>query len=164
MTSEVIPPPVVWAQRKDILMVTIQVPDCVDPVIKLDADKLFFKAVGGDLKHYEISMEFLEDVDTDKSRYKVLPRQIEFYLRKKTEGPFWKRLLKTDVKAHWLKVDFQRWKDEDDSDDDEFDRAQNLDEMMRQMGGLGSVEKPDMDDLDMDGEDSDDEQLPDLED
>lgn len=162
MENEPIPPPVVWAQRKDLLIVTIQVTDCKNPTIKIEKDKLDFSGVGGENKHYHISIELFDEIDPENSRYRVLPRQIEFYLTKKDKGPFWKRLLKTETKAHWLKVDFSRWKDEDDSDSDEFERGQNLDEMMREMGGLSSGEKPDLDDLDED-EDSDDAALPDLE-
>ena len=39
-------------------------------------------------------------------------------LIKANPGPFWKRLLKSQQKYHWLKVDFNKWKDEDDSDDE----------------------------------------------
>ena len=28
------------------------------------------------------------------------------------EGPYWERLLAEKTKAHWLKIDFTRWKDE----------------------------------------------------
>lgn len=34
-------------------------------------------------------------------------------------GPYWERLLKEKTKQHWLKIDFNKWKDEDDSDDEE---------------------------------------------
>jgi hypothetical protein len=32
------------------------------------------------------------------------------------EGPYWDRLLKDSAKQHWLKIDFSKWKDEDDSE------------------------------------------------
>jgi hypothetical protein len=41
---------------------------------------------------------------------------IEFALEKKETGPFWERLLKEKTKYHWLKTDFNKWKDEDESD------------------------------------------------
>ena len=44
-------------------------------------------------------------------------RGAEFVLIKAEQG-FWKRLLKEDTKYHWLKVDFNKWKDEDDSEDE----------------------------------------------
>lgn len=43
---------------------------------------------------------------------------IEFALEKKEEGPYWERLLKDKTKQHWLKIDFNKWKNEDDSDDE----------------------------------------------
>ena len=43
---------------------------------------------------------------------------IEFALHRKEEGPYWERLLKDKTKQHWLKVDFAKWKDEDESDDE----------------------------------------------
>ncbi len=46
-------------------------------------------------------------------------RVIEFALEKKESGPFWERLLKEKNKFHWLKTDFNKWKDEDESDDEE---------------------------------------------
>ena len=46
-------------------------------------------------------------------------RVIEFALEKKDgEGPYWKRLVKEEKKQHWLKVDFNKWRDEDESDDE----------------------------------------------
>lgn len=49
----------------------------------------------------------------------VRDRVIEFVLKKKNEEePFWPRLTNEKVKHHWLKVDFNKWKDEDDSEDE----------------------------------------------
>lgn len=46
-------------------------------------------------------------------------RCIEFALEKKEDGPYWDRLLKDKTKRHWLKIDFNKWKDEDESDDED---------------------------------------------
>merc|ERR1712227_592013 len=110
---------------------------------------------------------------TEKTKYAVRDRVIEFALEKKDgEGPYWKRLVKEEKKQHWLKVDFNKWRDEDESDD-EAGGGQDLEQMMSQMGGLGGgmagmpgspggkMERPSLDDLDAE-EDSDDEELPDL--
>ena len=53
-----------------------------------------------------------------KSKYAVRPRMIEFALMKKEEGPYWDRLLKVKTKQHWLKIDFNKWKNEDSDDED----------------------------------------------
>ncbi|KAK2586894.1 hypothetical protein KPH14_009831 [Odynerus spinipes] len=135
------PPPVMWAQRRNILFVTICLEDCKDPILKVEPETLYFK--GG--------------------------RTLELVLFKKVEGPYWPRLTKEKTKAHWLKSDFNKWKDEDDSEDEgDFDGGNcELEDMMRHMGGLGGSgdSKPNFDDLgdDVDEVDSDDEALPDLE-
>lgn len=43
---------------------------------------------------------------------------IQYVLPKKEAGPFWPRLLKQEKKVPWVKVDFEKWKDEDESDDE----------------------------------------------
>ena len=53
-----------------------------------------------------------------KSKFAVRDRVIEFALEKAEEGPYWDRLTKDKTKQHWLKVDFNKWKDEDDSEDE----------------------------------------------
>jgi prostaglandin-E synthase len=66
------------------------------------------------------------------------------HLLQAEEGPYWARLLADKTKAHWLKVDFGKWKDEDDSDAEGEGGAPgggggggDLEEMMKNMGGLG---------------------------
>ena len=80
-------------------------------------------------------MSLLKEIDPEKTKYQVRPRCIEFALEKAEEGPYWERLLKDKTKQHWLKVDFQKWKDEDDSDEEAG--GGDLEDMMRNMGGLG---------------------------
>merc|ERR1711902_436998 len=105
------------------------------------------------------------EIDKEKSKFAVRDRVIEFALEKKDSGPYWKRLVKEEQKQHWLKVDFNKWRDEDESDD-EAGGGQDLEQMMSQMGGMagmpggggGKMERPSLDDLDAE-EDSDDEEL-----
>ena len=56
---------------------------------------------------------------------------IEFALEKKELGPYWKRLVKEGTKQHWLKVDFNKWKDEDESDDEAGGGEQDLEQVSR---------------------------------
>merc|ERR1711992_98781 len=137
MADKKIPPPgCVWAQRPKHIILAICLTDVKDPVIKVETKKLYFKGVGGtDNKEHEVEMEFFKEIDVEKSKYAVRPREINFILEKVEEGPYWDRLLATKVKQPWLRIDFKNWKDEDD--DEEEGQGQDLEEMMRQMGGLG---------------------------
>ena len=47
------------------------------------------------------------------SRFAVRPRVVEFKLEK-SDIFWWDRLLKDNARQHWLRVDFQNWKDEED--------------------------------------------------
>ncbi|XP_043471325.1 prostaglandin E synthase 3 [Leptopilina heterotoma] len=174
MTQEgqVTPPPVLWAQRNSVLYVTICLEDCANPTVKVEPEKLFFKGVGGtDKKVHEVTINFYKEIDPTKTIEKPQGRIFEFVLAKKEEGPYWPRLTKENNKFHWLKSDFNKWKDEDDSEDEETGGGagrQDLEEMMRQMGGLSGAgdSKPNFDSLDLgdvdDEGDSDDESLPEL--
>jgi prostaglandin-E synthase len=63
-----------------------------------------------------------------KSKFAVRERVIEFALEKKEPG-FWERLLSEKAKYHWLKTDFNKWKDEDESDDEEGGGGQDIEEV-----------------------------------
>lgn len=74
---------------------------------------------GADDKTYEIKLELFGEVKPDDSKYQVRGRNVEFVLIKADpETPYWSRLLKENKKYHWLKIDFGKWKDEDESDDE----------------------------------------------
>lgn len=155
-------PAVFWAQRRNVVYVNIALEDCKNPVVKLEKDKLYFRGAGGvDKQDHEANLEFFQEIKPEESKYVTRGRGTEFVLVKADEGPFWKRLLKEDKKFHWLKVDFNKWKDEDDSDDEAGGDGTDFEEMMRKMGGLKSG-GADLGDLDNEA-DSDDEELPDLE-
>ncbi|KAG8182297.1 hypothetical protein JTE90_011115 [Oedothorax gibbosus] len=153
------PPPVFWAQRKNLLYVKIQVEDCQKPTIKVEKDKVYFKGSGGtDKKSYEVTLELFKEIKPEESKYSVKGIATEFVLIK-AEEKFWSRLLKDDKKFHWLKVDFNKWKDEDDSEEEV--EGTDFEEMMRKMGGVNDG-SGDMN-FDDGAVDSDDEELPDLE-
>jgi len=162
-TGGVVQPPVEWAQRKDVIYITVGVEDCKEPQIDLADDKFHFRGRGGpEQREFDCVIEFYKEVDSGKARRIPSGRNIQYVIPKKEVGPFWPRLLKSDKKVHWVKIDFNKWKDEDEMSEDEGGATKfDFNDMMGQMGGMGGLGgKPDLDDL----EDSDNEELPDLED
>jgi len=157
--SSIVRPPVEWAQRKDVLLVTVKVEDCLEPKYEFTDDALHVTGTGGrDKRPFDGSIQFYKEIDPSKARLIPSDRCVHFVIPKKESGPFWPRLLKSDKKVHWLKVDFDKWRDEDELSD--FDESNfDLNDMMGKMGGFGDG-KPALDDLD----DSDEGELPDLED
>merc|ERR1711935_74388 len=143
MAAAPVKPQVLWAQRPKIVFLTVNVADLKDPEIKVEKDSLYLKGVAAaDKLTYEVTLKFLKEIDPETTKYQVRPRCIEFALEKKEEGPYWERLLADKTKQHWLRVDFSKWKEEDDSDNEGAGGAGgegggDLEEMMKNMGGLG---------------------------
>lgn len=124
-------------------------------------------------------MNFYKKINPDKVVSKNSGRCIEFIITKADlKSEYWPSLVSDKKKPHYLKVDFNKWKDEGSDDEegqepgfnDGFGGMGNFNDLMAGMGGgmggmpgMGGMDgKPSFDDLE-DEEDSDDEQIPDLE-
>jgi prostaglandin-E synthase len=150
-----------WAQRQNTIFLTICLEDCKNPTLNIETDKIYFKGVGGtDKKEHEVTINLYKEIDPESSAKAVRGRNIEMVLKKK-EGftTYWPQLTKDKQKYHWLKVDFNRWKDEDSEDEAQ---ENDLEEALKSLGGLsGDGDKPSFDDMDGGGStDSDDEEIP----
>jgi len=178
------PPLVYWAQRRNLIYLNIALEDTKNPTIKIEEDKVYFHGVGGtEMKEHEVTIELSEPISVEESRHIARQRNIEFVLIKKTEQ-YWTHLLKDKTRVHWLKVDFNKWRDEDESDE-EADQAGgsagmggmggamgggppgagnfDFEELMAKMGSNGGMAGQDFNVDDNNEEDSDDEALPGLE-
>jgi len=156
-----------WAQRDDVAFITFRVCDCKDAAVEFQAQSVNFTGTASK-QEYAVTVELFDEIDPEKSTWVKEGRGVFCTLTKKTQC-FWPRLLKEKRKQHWLSVDFQRWRDEDDSSNDEAGPAAGEEpdfmKMMNQMGG-GDGGMPSMDgigDDDSDDVDSDDEDIPTLE-
>lgn len=134
-------PQVTWAQRESFLFITIVVDDSKIDDLTADANKLHF-AGSSNLEKYETTLNFFDEIDGDSVKRNVSnTRVIELTVEKK-EPKWWPRLLK-EKKVHWLKVDFGKWKDEDDEEAEEAAGAAglgngfDLNQYMSTLGGAG---------------------------
>jgi prostaglandin-E synthase len=178
MSSNLVHPSVIWAQRKNCILLTVCLDDCQSPEVKIEPTQFHFKGVGGTSKlEHEATLELYGEVVPETSSYVVRARNIEVILKKKEEA-FWPRLTKGTAKLPWLKVDFDKWKDEDDSADEGIggfgggDSMMDYEQMLKNMAGAGMGDSNDFggkagfDDFDAktDSDDDDEEAtLPDLE-
>jgi len=69
-------------------------------------------------------LQLYAKVKGEDKRQIATGRQLEFILPKAESG-WWPRLLKSEIKAPWIKIDFEKWKDEDEvkeelEDDNDF--------------------------------------------
>ncbi|KAI3757440.1 hypothetical protein L6452_04977 [Arctium lappa] len=145
-------PTLKWAQRADVLFITIDLPDAKDVKLKLEPEgKFYFSATAGaDNLPYEIDINLHDKVDVKESKASVGSRNI-VYLIKKEESKWWNRLLKQEGKTPvFVKVDWDKWVDEDEQDEKagaDMDFG-DMDFSNLNMGGGG--------DFDADGVDGDD--------
>jgi len=74
-------PEVLWAQRADVLYITVNLTDIKDQNIQLEKNNLKFKANGEvEQKVYEFSLEFFEDIDPQKSKQHLTARSLFFVI------------------------------------------------------------------------------------
>lgn len=123
MTSH---PVVLWAQRsnesdptKNIVYLTIEVQDPTNTKVELTNTSLKFSADASDGNaHYDLNLEFFDEIEPENSKKYEAGNQIRFVLRKKkAQADFWPRLLKEKLKLHYVKTDFDKWVDEDEQEE-----------------------------------------------
>eukprot|EP00243_Klebsormidium_subtile_P009916 TRINITY_DN5138_c0_g1_i2.p1 TRINITY_DN5138_c0_g1~~TRINITY_DN5138_c0_g1_i2.p1 ORF type:complete len:165 (+),score=47.82 TRINITY_DN5138_c0_g1_i2:158-652(+) len=132
-------PEVLWAQRSDKVIITIALPDPIDPKIHVDpSGKLTFSAKAGpDKTPYELDLELGGEIDNEKSKIQITNRHILAVLEKKENG-YWDRLLKAKGKPpQYIKVDWSKWVDEDE-EKGEFDTS-NFQDFSQFGGGMGGM-------------------------
>ncbi|XP_020085650.1 uncharacterized protein At3g03773 isoform X4 [Ananas comosus] len=113
-------PEVLWAQRSDKIYLTVSLPDAKDVSVKCTPEGLFsFSATGAQGEPFSLSLELFDTI----------------ILEKEKKG-WWKRLLKSEEKpAPYIKVDWNKWCDEDEEDsasslpsDDDYGGADGKDD------------------------------------
>nr|XP_043636147.1 co-chaperone protein p23-1-like [Erigeron canadensis] len=149
-------PTLKWAQREDLLFITIDLPDAKDVKLKLEPEgRFFFSATSGiENVPYEIDINLYDNVNVKESKASIGSRNI-VYLVKKEESKWWSRFLKQEGRTPvFIKVDWNKWVDEDEQDeqvepDMEYDDV-NFSSLG--LGGAGSGEDSDEEDDDSDVE------------
>lgn len=131
------------------------------------ASKARSHATGMDFHDYEVGLELYSEIETEESHISVTDRRVLLAVAKKADDTeYWPRLLKSKDKVANVKVDWSRWVDEDEEDEKKADfdlgdlqKYSNFD-----LGGAGAgAAGLNGAGAGLDEEDSDDEELPDLE-
>ena len=106
-----------WAQRKDRLFITINVVHSSKPSVDIvEGKKLKYAGTDGKTQ-YAFEIELYDEVLKEESKYNLDARTIFLNLKKKTEGPYWPRLLKENLKYQWIQVDWVYYVDEDEEEE-----------------------------------------------
>ncbi|KAG8373980.1 hypothetical protein BUALT_Bualt11G0082700 [Buddleja alternifolia] len=112
-------PEVLWAQRSDRVYLTVSLPDAKNISVKSEAEGVFsFSAVGVNGKPFNFTLQLYGNIAPQGCKTKTGLRNILCSIQKEQKG-WWKRLLKSEEKpAPYIKVDWNKWCDEDDEDSD----------------------------------------------
>lgn len=140
-----------------MVYLTVLLPDAKDSKVNLDPEGVFtFSATAGaGDRHYELKLELLDKVNVEESKISIGVRSIVCVLQK-AEPKWWNKLLRGDAKTpHYVKVDWDKWVDEDDeADAGPGDMDMNsmdfskFGDMGGMMGGMGGDMGDDLDDSD----------------
>lgn len=159
-----------WAQRQTTIFLRFEVLDSQNVDVHFEKTSLKFTATCADGKSYLNEVQLFKEIDTEKSGFQIKARSIDCLIYKEggNKATWWPRLTKEKQKLHWLGVDFGRWRDEDDSDDEgpkTFDQDFDFDKLMNMKGGMNNVDGDfDPSNINMDDLDSDDDEIPGVED
>ncbi|KAF4397118.1 hypothetical protein CsatB_027656 [Cannabis sativa] len=110
-------PEVLWAQRSDKVYLTVALPDAKDINVKCEPQGLFsFSALGAQGEPFHFTLTLYGTILPEGCKTKPGLRNIICSIQKEQKG-WWKRLLKTEEKpAPYLKVDWNKWCDEDEEE------------------------------------------------
>ncbi|XP_010249748.1 PREDICTED: uncharacterized protein At3g03773 [Nelumbo nucifera] len=128
-------PEVLWAQRSDKIYLTIALPDAKNVSVKSEPEGLFsFSAMGAQGESFDLNLELYGTIVPEGSKVNVGLRNILCSIQKEQKG-WWKRLLKSDEKpAPYIKVDWNKWCDEDDEELIKSDFASDDDDGAAEIG------------------------------
>ncbi|XP_017774423.1 PREDICTED: very-long-chain (3R)-3-hydroxyacyl-CoA dehydratase [Nicrophorus vespilloides] len=122
-------PFIYWAQNEELLYIKVELRVSKDVDVILESKNINFSALGAGsqgLNEYAFKFDFYADIDPDESTYKVTDSIVDFTIVKAEKG-WWSRLMKQQQKPAWLKIDFQRWQNEEClNDDDEDEKVRDI--------------------------------------
>ncbi|KAJ0842964.1 putative E3 ubiquitin-protein ligase BAH1 [Helianthus annuus] len=107
-------PEVKWAQREDKVFITVVLADTKDAKVNLAPEGVFTFSAKAGQHEYDLKLELFDKVNVEESKINIGERSI-FCILEKAEAKWWSKLLSGDAKTpHYVKVDWDKWADEDD--------------------------------------------------
>ncbi|XP_039502662.1 very-long-chain (3R)-3-hydroxyacyl-CoA dehydratase 3 [Drosophila santomea] len=117
-------PLVYWSQTKQTLLLKVDLKDAKGAIADFSPVSVNFSANGHGARGvnaYKFELHFYALIDDENATFVVSDNKIELQIRK-LEPEWWPRLVATPQKPHWLKIDFDRWRTEDDVEVEEKPR------------------------------------------
>lgn len=115
-------PPLMWAQDRNQVFITIKLQDVANETIQFNTNSFVFKGTTtSPPMEYDMTLELFGNIDPESrdTKYAIFGRNVKIELKKNDARSWWPRLAKTTNKLHNVKIDWERWVDnEEDFDDD----------------------------------------------
>ncbi|KAJ9069822.1 p23 chaperone protein wos2 [Entomophthora muscae] len=136
MSATVLLPEVLWAQTDKLIYLTVKVADLKKEETNFLPSSVKFLGSTED-KTYGFELDLYDEYDVEGSRKSFTAQRIFLVLKKRDDAQeYWPRLQKAGKKPTYLKIDFSRWRDEDDEDTKEVDNGlMDFGNDMPDMGG-----------------------------
>lgn len=106
-------PPVLWAQDRSHVFVTLEILNVKEQNLDFEARKIHFRGKN-DSQEYDFEIELHSDILETQVDWQVRPTGVKITLEK-VQRKFWNRL--TQNKQNNVKIDWQKWVNEDESED-----------------------------------------------
>ena len=125
-------PSILWAQDREKVFLTLEIFKVEVGDLKSDSRKIEItgkESVNNTLEDFQLVLNLYSDVNPDTVIHQVRENSI-FMTLEKTSRQFWNRL--TPTKQNNVKIDWQRWvDDEDDEDSEEEELLQNFNDFKK---------------------------------
>ena len=109
-------PSILWAQDRANLFITIEVNNFKNQDITFNTNNVRLVGASGNIE-YDIVIDFNSDIVNEKSNWIIKQNCIELVVMKGKQL-FWQKLTKN--KQNNIRIDWQKWKDEDGDDEDDI--------------------------------------------
>lgn len=107
-------PSILWAQDRTHLFITLEISDFNNQDILFTSTNISIKGTSNET-NYDYKIDLYNEIDSNNSSWVIKQNCIELKILK-SKAYYWQKL--TKVKKNNIKIDWQRWKDEDDEEDD----------------------------------------------
>ncbi|XP_049301891.1 very-long-chain (3R)-3-hydroxyacyl-CoA dehydratase isoform X1 [Bactrocera dorsalis] len=135
-------PLVFWAQTREHITLRIDLKDSSTPLVNATEKCFEFSSKGYGacgFNEYKFELNFYDSIYKEQYSYRITDTKVEFVI-KKNEYKWWPRLVAAPQKPHWLRIDFDRWRIEDEMIEDE--KPRNI--MEDYSKELGKVQKEEL--------------------
>ena len=122
-------PSILWAQDRKNLFITIEINNFKNQDITFNTNNVRLVGTSGN-REYDIVIDFNNDIVNEESKWVIKQKCIELVVMK-GKHIFWHKLTKN--KQNNIRIDWQKWIDEEDEDEDGENLLQDFSSFQKQL-------------------------------